>query len=90
MSTVSLVTCGLYLVLYNGFDKSTKKLSFNKLLSMFSSLDVFLVEFNKTISLVGITILILYPMLLDKQLLIEAILLIVIHSSYSLFKYYGT
>jgi hypothetical protein len=94
---ISGLTAASYLFLYTAYDKQTKQLSRDLLVTVLTNRKGnLLVELNKLISLVGITLLCIAALLpasaheLSMQLLYQAIGLLWIHSAYSLWKYYGT
>jgi hypothetical protein len=86
-----------YLGLYTGYSKTAKRLDPAVLLEVLlvrKSLDHTLVELNKLISLVGLSALCLafIPGLEGSRwgLLLHAMLLLWVHSAYSIYKYYGS
>jgi hypothetical protein len=96
-SVVSSAVLAAYLGFYTSFNKITKRLEPALLVDVLlvrRSLDHTLVELNKAISLVGLTnvCLAFLPFLesLRWGLLLHAMVLLSVHSGYSVFKYYGS
>mmetsp|Transcript_17369 Transcript_17369/g.20854 ORF Transcript_17369/g.20854 Transcript_17369/m.20854 type:complete len:201 (-) Transcript_17369:60-662(-) len=91
----AIVVCS-YFAFYTAYNKKTKALSGSLLLDVLfvrRSLDFTLVELNKAISLAGLTLLCIAFAVggVDKEGTIRhAMLMLWIHSIYSIYKYYGS
>ena len=95
-----LITLGAhvaYFILYSGYSKSLKTLDLRLLSDIFlvkTSWDHTLVQINKVVALVAINLVALafvpFMSALRDDLLIIGLTLVLIHSSYSILKYYGT
>jgi hypothetical protein len=97
--TITLTVCLSYLFFYTAYDKQTKQLSRDLLITVLTcgkSVDHTIVEANKLISLAGLTILLLAALLpssaaaLRHSLSWHGMIMVWVHTVYSLYKYYGT
>lgn len=93
---MAFMLINFYLFSVAGYDVSSKSYDLNKVVDvMFVSkgLEFTLIECNKVFAMAGFTLLMLswFPFFSDRQasMVITSILLIMIHSAYSQFKYYG-
>lgn len=90
---ISSVTLLSYILFYTAYSKEKKTLDFSLLTVVFAvkkGWDHTFVELNKAISLAGMTVFGLALLLPDVSgLLLDAMIMLSIHSVYSTFKYYG-
>ena len=92
---LTLVNLGLYLALYTAYSKTSKKLDFKQLgdvIFVRKSWNHTLVEMNKAISLAGLTnlcIALLCSAHLRVAMLWQGVVMLWLHSGYSLFRFYG-
>jgi hypothetical protein len=97
--SISLTVSLSYLFFYTAYDKQTKQLSRDLLVTVLTcgkSVDHTIVEANKLISLAGLTILLLAGALpssaatLQYELAWHGMIMLWMHTVYSVFKFYGT
>lgn len=100
----SILTIFAYLCFYTGYDKQSRQLNVKQLLKILlfdNGIDATLVELNKAISLAGLTCLCLSFLIphcfhmnnsvqYQNTLYFHSEIMLIVHSIYSLFKYYNT